>query len=124
MRTLYRIAIVLVSFLFIYLFPISKNTFAAPSIISINQSSSNVSLYDKFEVTFNISGTVATNLQWPYDPDDISGLTTKIGITVDGQDFIIWLTHYGQSISGTNNGDYDGNEKVEIGDYTVWVTNY
>lgn len=43
---------------------------------------------------------------------------------VNGQDFIIWLTHFGQSVSGANNGDYDGNEKVEIGDYVIWIKNF
>jgi hypothetical protein len=43
---------------------------------------------------------------------------------VDGQDFIIWLTHYGQSISGANNGDYDYNNKIEVADFLVWIKNY
>lgn len=43
---------------------------------------------------------------------------------IDGKDFIIWLTHYGQSVSGVNNGDYDGNNKIEIGDYVIWVNNF
>ena len=42
---------------------------------------------------------------------------------VDGQDFIIWLTHYGQYVSGTESGDYNDSGKVEIGDYISWVTN-
>ena len=77
----------LISSIFIFsffnlLFPVI--THAAPSINSINQSGSSVSLYDKFEVAFNITGSVAENLQWPYDPDSIAGLTTRVGITVDG----------------------------------------
>ena len=43
---------------------------------------------------------------------------------VDGQDFIIWLTHFGQNVSGNRNGDYDGSGSIEIGDYVVWVSNY
>lgn len=43
---------------------------------------------------------------------------------VDGQDFIIWLTHYGQNVSGVSNGDYNDSGKVEIGDYVVWIKNY
>jgi hypothetical protein len=43
---------------------------------------------------------------------------------VDGQDFIIWFTHFGQNISGADNGDYDGNRKVEIGDYVIWINNF
>ncbi|MGB3699961.1 MAG: hypothetical protein WA997_01720, partial [Anaerolineales bacterium] len=61
-----------------------KDASSALLINGVSQSSSTVPLYDKLEVRFNINGTVAENLQWPYDPDNISGLTTKIGITVDG----------------------------------------
>jgi hypothetical protein len=43
---------------------------------------------------------------------------------VDGQDFIIWLTHFGQNVSGVHNGDYDNNGQVRISDYIVWVNNY
>jgi len=43
---------------------------------------------------------------------------------VDGIDFIIWLFHFGQDVSGAENGDYDGNGKVRIYDYTIWVKNY
>lgn len=43
---------------------------------------------------------------------------------VDGKDFIIWLIHFGQNLSGANNGDYNDTGKVEIGDYLVWINNY
>jgi hypothetical protein len=43
---------------------------------------------------------------------------------VNGQDFIIWLTHYGQNVSGASNGDYDDNNRVEIADYIIWIKNY
>jgi hypothetical protein len=43
---------------------------------------------------------------------------------VDGLDFIIWLIHYGQNVSGNTNGDYDGNGSVGIGDYLIWANNY
>lgn len=43
---------------------------------------------------------------------------------VDGQDFVIWLSHFGQNISGFSNGDYDGNSIVNIYDYIVWVKYY
>jgi hypothetical protein len=43
---------------------------------------------------------------------------------VDGRDFIIWLSHYGQNVSGPSNGDYDNNGQVRISDYIVWVNNY
>ena len=61
-----------------------ENSLSSLSISGISRSSSTVPLYEKLEVRFEINGTVAENLQWPYDPDNIPGLTTKTGITVDG----------------------------------------
>ena len=61
-----------------------KDSSSTLSIRGVSQSSLTVPLYDKLEVRFDIDGTVAENLQWPYDPDIIPGLTTKTGITVDG----------------------------------------
>jgi rhamnogalacturonan endolyase len=43
---------------------------------------------------------------------------------VDGQDFIIWLTHYGQNVSGVNNGNYNKDSTVDIADYIVWIKNF
>jgi outer membrane protein assembly factor BamB len=43
---------------------------------------------------------------------------------VNGQDFIIWLIHFDKTVSGVNNGDYDDNGRVEIGDYFVWIKNF
>ena len=56
-------------------------------------------------------------------PGDTPGDGDGNGI-VNGIDFIIWLTHYGQTVSGTNSGDYDGNGQIGIGDYLVWIGNY
>ena len=44
---------------------------------------------------------------------------------VDGADFIIWLTHFGQSTTRKNlDGDFDGNGTVQIADYRIWISNY
>lgn len=43
---------------------------------------------------------------------------------VDGKDFVIWLSHFGQDVSGANNGDYDDNGRVRLYDYVIWVKNY
>ncbi len=43
---------------------------------------------------------------------------------VDGEDFIIWLNHFGQSVSGANNGDLYNNSIVNIDDYIIWGGNY
>ena len=54
-----------------------KGAVSQLKIGDISQSSEIVPLYEKFEASFDIDGTVAENLQWPYDPDDIAGLTTR-----------------------------------------------
>ena len=61
-----------------------KTSCSSLSIRGVSQTSPTVPLYNKLEVRFDINGTVAENLQWPYDPDNIPGLTTKTGISVDG----------------------------------------
>jgi len=47
-------------------------------------SSATVGRFEKLELTFDISGTVATYLDWPYDPDPPPGLPVGVGITVEG----------------------------------------
>jgi len=56
-------------------------------------------------------------------PAPVPGDGNNDGV-VDGKDFIIWLTHYSQNVSGTNNGDYNDSGKVEIGDYLIWISNF
>ena len=41
--------------------------------------------YEQFEVTFNVTGSVAANLQMPYDPAPPAGIPTGWGITVNAQ---------------------------------------
>lgn len=43
---------------------------------------------------------------------------------VDGRDYIVWLLHYGQNVSGATNGDFDNNYVVDGRDYVVWLLNY
>lgn len=43
---------------------------------------------------------------------------------VDGIDFSIWLTHYGQTISGGQNGDYSGDGTVDGIDFSIWLSQY
>jgi hypothetical protein len=64
-------------------------------------------------------GSVAS----PTPKPDIPGDGNGDGL-VDGKDFIIWLTHYGQSVSGSSNGDFDNNNTVNISDHIVWVNNF
>lgn len=44
---------------------------------------------------------------------------------VDGQDYVIWLSHYGSTTSrGAADGDYNGDGTVGGQDYVVWLNNY
>jgi hypothetical protein len=43
---------------------------------------------------------------------------------VDGVDFVIWMNHYGQSISGVSNGDFNTDGRVDGVDYVIWFQNY
>ena len=58
---------------------------AGPVVVGLTPSAGSVSLYDKFELTFDIANTVATNLQVPYDPSPPAGIAGGIGISVEGQ---------------------------------------
>jgi len=66
--------------------PAQKAT-AVPSalqIANIQINVSNVGLYEKFELTFTINGTVATNPSFPYDPSPPAGVPVGVGISVEG----------------------------------------
>jgi len=43
---------------------------------------------------------------------------------VDGLDYVIWLNHYGQNLSGATVGDFNSDGKVDGLDYVVWLNNY
>ena len=43
---------------------------------------------------------------------------------VNETDFTIWLSHFGQTISGVINGDFNGDGHVDGVDYTIWLNNY
>jgi hypothetical protein len=53
-------------------------------IIDVELDSTTVGRFEKLELTFDITGTVATHLDWPYDPDTPPGVPGGAGITVDG----------------------------------------
>jgi uncharacterized repeat protein (TIGR01451 family) len=54
-----------------------------PAIGDVSAASSTVGLYDPFVLTFSV-GSVATNPDFPYDPDPPPGVPAGVGITVDG----------------------------------------
>jgi len=43
---------------------------------------------------------------------------------VNGQDFVIWLSHYGQIISSPENGNFNNDNVVNIQDYIIWLNNF
>jgi hypothetical protein len=43
---------------------------------------------------------------------------------VDGIDFAIWLSHYGQSTSGITNGDFNADNRIDGIDFAIWLSNY
>ncbi len=59
-------------------------TAVVPAVTNLTTSSTTVTTYTKFEVTFNIPTTTAINLQFPYDPQAPAGLKSAQGISVDG----------------------------------------
>ncbi len=54
------------------------------SIVNIQPLSHHAEQYGKFEVTFEITGSVATNPHFPYDLAPPSGVPVGVGISVDG----------------------------------------
>jgi hypothetical protein len=53
-------------------------------IVKVHPSGNSVGCYEKFELTFDITSTVATNPYFPYDPDPPSPVPVGVGISVDG----------------------------------------
>jgi hypothetical protein len=44
---------------------------------------------------------------------------------VDGVDYVVWLSHYNQSVVGGNSvGDFDGSGLVDGVDYVIWLNHY
>src|SRR5206468_9010436 len=59
--------------------------YAGPTAISgVVANSFSINIYEKFELTFNVTGSPATNLQFPYDPAPPVGVKAGVGISVDG----------------------------------------
>ena len=54
---------------------------SAPNVGNVSAPST-VGLYEKFEVTFDVS-TVAKNVYWPYDPSPPVGIEPGVGVSVD-----------------------------------------
>lgn len=52
-------------------------------IMNLQPSALTVGLYEKFELTFDVTGSVATNPHFPYDPNPPPGVPPGVGITVE-----------------------------------------
>jgi uncharacterized repeat protein (TIGR01451 family) len=61
---------------------------AAPTsglaIVNVQANATTMGRYEKFELTFGVLNTTATNLQFPYDSNPPPGVPAGGGITVDG----------------------------------------
>ena len=72
--------------LLLFAWIVAGATAAAPTalqIVNVQASASTVGLYERFELTFHISGSVATNPYFPYDPAPPPGVPAGVGITVE-----------------------------------------
>lgn len=43
---------------------------------------------------------------------------------VNETDYTVWLSHFGQSVTGVSNGDFNGSGQIDGVDYTIWLNNY
>jgi hypothetical protein len=68
----------------IHLLLFAATASAAPTIGSVSAPAS-VAKYGKYEISFAIANTVATNMQWPYDASTPAGVTAGQGITVNAE---------------------------------------
>jgi len=64
--------------------PALSSTVNGPRLTNLSASAATVPLYEKFELTFGVANTVATDLQFPYDPAPPAGLPAATGISVEG----------------------------------------
>lgn len=44
--------------------------------------------------------------------------------SVNETDYNVWLSHYGQQLSGASSGDFNSSGKVDGIDYVIWLNNY
>lgn len=57
---------------------------AGLSISPLGLDTAAVPMYEPVQVTFDVAGAAATNLDFPYDPDPPPGLMGRVGISVEG----------------------------------------
>jgi hypothetical protein len=76
-----------------------------------SQPAETVERFDKLEITFHIANSVATAIQWPYDPAPPNGIPAGVGISVhavftdpDGRQFVQPAFPYQHFLDETRNG--------------------
>jgi PKD repeat protein len=62
----------------------AKPVAVAGGTAGLSANASNVELYDKFEVTFDLDNSMAENPSLPYDTDVPEGIPSGIGVSIDG----------------------------------------
>lgn len=90
-----------------------------------SQDSNSFSLYLKdFEIAnYDVTAGQATPSPSPNpSPAAKPGDANGDGV-VDGIDYVIWLNHFGQTVSGPANGDFNNDGKVDGVDYVIWLIN-
>jgi hypothetical protein len=88
-------------------------------ISGLTASATSVPLYAKLELTFNVDNTVATNLQFPYDPAPPSGVAAGIGVTVQALFLPPRQANWSQALVQPG-FLYQGYQRQQIGG-TEWV---
>ena len=63
---------------------LTAESVAGLSISSLRLDATPVPMYETVQIAFDVAGSVATNLDFPYDPDPPPGLIGRVGITVEG----------------------------------------
>jgi len=97
---------------------VNQNASPAGGNLSVNLSSN--SAYTDVAVKI---GNYDTSVTPTATPTSTAGDANGDG-RVDGVDYVIWLTHYNQNVSGANNGDFNNSGNVDGADYVIWLTNY
>jgi hypothetical protein len=100
---------------------------AAPNIVMVAAPAS-VAKYEKYEIVFNITNSVAVNMQWPYEAGTPPGITPAQGISVDAQ-FTPdnWATVYSQPAFYYQPYDYqvrDGRDWLYPQGSAVWMVRF
>jgi len=79
--------------------------------------------YELISLNRCIDDSCDSSLPLQTTPPSLSGDANGDG-KVDGIDYVVWLSHYNQQVSGVQNGDFNSDNKVDGIDYVIWLQNY